>query len=909
MIGIGALVVFGQARAQTSMPVPYTDSAPHRWLQKPVLKTRLLDDFERLASCSQRHTFGYGQPSEPRGQMTLSREKVKSGSYSVRLRAKTKGDRPGPQMGRPFGSTSVVREFPGEDWRDFNRISVWIYPDLPGFRVVSLLILLHNKGEIETPGPGRLGYNYQLLNNQTWNHVVWEIPDLPRDKVTALEFQYIQQGHEPGASEWATYYFDQLELQLVEADYYEGWAVAPGRIAYSHTGYTSGAPKTAIISDPSIDSFELISRDTGSTVLRKPVRTVETPLGTFQLLDFSEILTPGTYIIRAGLRETRPFRIAPDVWIETIWKALNYFFCQRCGFAVPGIHEVCHRDWLGVHGDKKMIINGGWHDAGDVSQGLANTSTAAYAMLSLAEQLQKRGEHKDLAARLLDEARWGMDYIVKTSFGDGHRIVWATHDFWTNGIIGDQDDVTAEAQEDPLHNFMAASAEALAARLYEPTDPFFAGLCRKTAEDDWKHAMEGMRRRKNANSSESGEQLLDTAAAGVVTSVELFRTTGEPHYGESAARLAETVISFQQQEYFKELDIKLAGFFWDSPSREYMLHKHHLSQMHAPILGLTMLCESLPNHSDWMRWYSSIVLYAEYLKAIAGYTQPYGMLPESIYREDEYLRLPEPPQSGAAGYIMGNRRSFREQVLNGVKIGPRHYLRRFPIWFLRRGNYGVILTMAKALGAASRLRKDPEGLHLTEQQLQWIVGRNPFGQSTMTGEGHDFVPHYTALSGDIVGSLPVGIETFLNRDLPYWPTQNHINAKETWVQPVAHWISIQAELNRSEIVAGETDPKPFRISWTEPEPGRISLRVSTTGSGPRHFRLRAHNLHFDQLERTLDLPAGSLGDLQWEGRIQTLDAPWIVVVIPDGDINQLQEVNGFKPIFPSGVLQDRAQIF
>ena len=83
---------------------------------------------------------------------------------------------------------------------------------------------------------------------------------------------------------------------------------------------------------------------------------------------------------------------------------------------------------------------------------------------------------------------------------------------------------------------------------------------------------------------------------------------------------------------------------------------------------------------------------------------------------------------------------------------------------------------------------------LAERQLQWIVGRNPFAQSTMYGEGHDFVPHYSAMCGQMVGSLPVGIETFLNHDLPYWPVHNHMNPKETWVYPVAHWLSIVQDL-------------------------------------------------------------------------------------------------------------------
>ncbi len=815
VFSLSALTVAVVGAASTSpagpevpMRVPFENSARYRWLNKTVLETRLLDEMETLDCWEQRHTFGYGQPSESRGEMALTDAVVKSGARSIRLRTRTMGDRPGPQMGRPFGSTSVVREFPGEDWRAFNRVSFWVYPDLPGFHVVSLLAVLHNDGELKSPGPGRIGLNFLILNNQTWNQVVWEIPDLPRDRVTAIEFQYRQQGHEPGASDTVTFYIDHLELQRVETDHYEGWDVAPGRIAYSHTGYPTGALKTAISSDLSLSEFELIDRNTGEAVLRRSTRAAETPLGRYRLLDFSDVRRPGTYLLRAGGLTTVPFRIGSDVWMDTVWKSINYFFCQRCGFAVPGIHGVCHRDWLGIHGGKKIVINGGWHDAGDVCQGLANSSEAVYAMLSLAERLRSRGEHLALARRLMGEARWGLDYLLKNNFGDGFRILWATHDFWTNGIIGDIDDVTAEARNDPWHNFLVASSETIAYRLFRESDPHFARYCLETARHDWMHAVEGMQRQTDGDSSfySAGESMLDRASAGVVASIELLRATGEARFADTAVKLARTILEFQQQDYFEELDIPLAGFFWDSPDHKHILHKHHLSQMQAPILGLVGLCEMLPDHPDWIRWYSGVVLYSEYQKTVAAYTQPYGMLPESLYRDDEYLRLPEEPLPQALGYAQATREDFREQVLNGVRVGPRFYLRRFPVWFNRRGNHGTILPQTKALAVAGHLRNDLDAVNLAEKQLEWIVGRNPFAQSTMTGEGYDFVPHYSALSGDIVGSLPVGIETLRNRDLPYWPVHNHMNTKETWVHPVSCWIWVMRDLAGPGRVQGKVDP-------------------------------------------------------------------------------------------------------
>jgi hypothetical protein len=80
----------------------------------------------------------------------------------------------------------------------------------------------------------------------------------------------------------------------------EGWDVASGKIAFSHSGYTIGTSKSAIASDLAAREFSVIDQQTGQAVLTKPVQQVSTPLGAYQLLDFSEIRQPGTYSIKAG---------------------------------------------------------------------------------------------------------------------------------------------------------------------------------------------------------------------------------------------------------------------------------------------------------------------------------------------------------------------------------------------------------------------------------------------------------------------------------------------------------------------------------------------------------------------------------------------------------------------------------
>jgi len=72
-------------------------------------------------------------------------------------------------------------------------------------------------------------------------------------------------------------------------------------------------------------------------------------------------------------------------------------------------------------------------------------------------------------------------------------------------------------------------------------------------------------------------------------------------------------------------------------------------------------------------------------------------------------------------------------------------------------------------------------------QLEWIV-KNPFCKSLMYGEGYNFFTQYAAFSDDIFDGLPVGIQTKLDFDVPYWSACVLHNYKEIWVHCSNCWL-------------------------------------------------------------------------------------------------------------------------
>lgn len=798
----------------TPLEYDYTHSAEYRWLNKSVKETRLLDDMEDEA---------LWQHLGP-GKMSFTGERVFEKGKALKLESSTKIDNhadPGDfkNYGRPFGESVCKRLFRGEDWTLFNRISFRVYPVLPGFRVISMYAMLHNDGDVKIPDDyEREGLNFFLLKPGEWNHVVWEIASLPRDKVTALDIIYRLQGNEPGATDTVCFYIDRLELEKVEADHCEGWNVAPGSISYSHTGYHTGTVKSAISAgDIKESEFQVINVETGKTVLNKLITDLRKHIGEFRLMDFSEIREAGTYKLRAGSHETEPFRIDSDIWLDSIWKTINFFFCERCGFEVPGIHGNCHRDWQCIHEDKSIIINGGWHDAGDLSQGVCNTGESVYAMYLLAEKF-KTTDH-ELYERLLEEAGWGLDWLLKTRFGDGYRSVWATMDFWTDGILGNFDDIKFKAANSPFDNFVTAAAEAKAAAVLTDVDPILSAISLKAAMRDWEFAIEKLNFGDKGEKPRKPIELIQIYSEGALASIEIYRANKEQRFKDKAIEYAGFILGCQQQEH-TGWDIPLNGFFYNNTEKKSLLHYDHRSHMQAPIAALSELCREFREHPDWISWYYGIFLFSEYMKRIMEFTMPYGMIPASIYRIDES----EDPD-------------FRAQVLNGIKLSEEYYLRLFPVWFAFRGNNSIMLSGAKALSCAAVTRRNNRLADLSQLNLMWMTGRNPFSQSLMYGEGYDFAPQYTAMSGNMTGSLPVGILTSRNRDIPYWPFNNCYNYKEVWVQPSARWLWLMNDLSGAACVYGYFIGKESEdIVFIDMETGKSAATV--TGKNGERFNVK-----------------------------------------------------------------------
>ncbi len=425
------------------------------------------------------------------------------------------------------------------------------------------------------------------------------------------------------------------------------------------------------------------------------------------------------------------------------------------------------------------LENGGWHDAGDQSQQSAQTGEIVQALFENANRVEKGSM---LYLRLMEEAQWGLDFILRTRFGDGFRATSAGATRVTDGLMGNFDDVEARVHDHAFENFLLAGVEAYAAGALQGYDKGLAVCALKAAREDFgfaekKFALAGVDpAHMYEHTYNSG--LSQYYAVMVWAASCLFEVTKEDGYAKTARQYAGKLLACQEQG---QAGIGLTGFFCRDESHQTIVHFNHQAREHQFMQALEAICRTQPAAEERPLWEAAMERYGGYLKAIAGNTAPYGMLPAGVHKRDEWQDRALFPYLHVTCDYDRERENYREQLAAGTPVGEGYVLRNFPVWFSFRGNGAVLLSMGKAAGIVGRYCKDPDLTQMAKEQLYWMWGKNPFGQSLVYGMGRNYCRQYAVLTGESVGEVPVGVETLGNGDLPYWPQNNNATFREVWV--------------------------------------------------------------------------------------------------------------------------------
>jgi endoglucanase len=381
-------------------------------------------------------------------------------------------------------------------------------------------------------------------------------------------------------------------------------------------GYRPSAQKVAVVRTPVTgfdagDSFEpggsyaLVDAFSGEQVLTgAPVPwnggAEDSSSGDrASFFDFSSVSAPSAYYVLDTERGVRSpvFVVSADVYRDVLKHAVRTFFYQRAGCAKDAAHAgAAWEDGAshlgpGQDGEARLFsapndastardLSGGWYDAGDFNK---YTNWAAEYVVDLLRAYRERPEiwsddygipeSGNGVPDVLDEAKWGLDWLVKMQNDDGSLL----------SIVGLASASPPSAADGPSRygspstsaTLSGASAFALGATVFDALGgghAAYASELRTHAESAWQFANQNptiVFLNNDAGSGSSGlgagQQEVDDAGRRnkkLQAACHLFELTGGTEYR-----------SFFDQNYAQTSFISTGYTYgWDEFLQEALLH-------------------------------------------------------------------------------------------------------------------------------------------------------------------------------------------------------------------------------------------------------------------------------------------------------------------------------------------------
>lgn len=203
-------------------------------------------------------------------------------------------------------------------------------------------------------------------------------------------------------------------------------------IRINQIGYLEKSIKAAVfVTKSNVKPVEFCLKDALTDKVVYDSKTIKSfgeygPFKAGYRLDFSPFEKSGAYYIEAAGIKSPSFRIANDVYNGAADFLLNYMRQQRCGYN-PFLKDSCHvHDGFIIYhpslDSTHIDVTGGWHDASDYLQYTTTSANATFQMLFAYQQNPESfGDFFDADGipgangipDILDEAKWGLDWLIK----------------------------------------------------------------------------------------------------------------------------------------------------------------------------------------------------------------------------------------------------------------------------------------------------------------------------------------------------------------------------------------------------------------------------------------------------------------------------------------------------------------
>ena len=379
---------------------------------------------------------------------------------------------------------------------------------------------------------------------------------------------------------------------------------ADTKFFYNQVGYDTDQPITVIVrSDNLSDGAEFSLMSGGSAVQTGKLSAGSNPdnwlnNGKFYVAELKDVKA-GKYTLQVSEngqpQQSGEFTVGENALAKnTLGTVLDYFYNDRANNpTVEGWDKS-----MGIYkSDKKVDVHGGWYDAsGDVSKYLSHLSYANYlnpqqiplTVWSLAfasERIPKLLSSTSTKAKTADEAAYGADFLVRMLSDEGYFYM-TVFDNWGSPL--GKREICAFTGSDGVKSTdyqaafregggMAIAGLASAARLKLKGD-FSSDKYLEAAEKGYKHLSEKQGNGDCAYCDDHKENIIDYYTA-LLAATELFAATGKKDYLTDARKRAEGLIYYLSDD----------GYFWSDNEKKRPFW--HASDAGLPLVALVRYAE------------------------------------------------------------------------------------------------------------------------------------------------------------------------------------------------------------------------------------------------------------------------------------------------------------------------------
>lgn len=334
---------------------------------------------------------------------------------------------------------------------------------------------------------------------------------------------------------------------------------------YNHVGYAPQAPKIIFVqADKKSDLLKWQLSDSIGTMLQNGVLGVSLdsigkhcPKPYNYKIDISSLTKTGKYILSL---ENHPEKITfyvkenPNSFIVS--DMLRFLRVQRSGTTTTldsrSSHigdKICPIWTKQTNSNSSWKLNetlapvnmmGGWYDAGDYIKFTLTTAYTSYLLLRAYEEnpqlFQAKKYSKSALNDLLDEAKWGLEYLLKTHPDANTFIiqVGSADDHKQGERLPNQDELNTKRQAyhafSPTQMGYTAAALALGATIFQEVDPNFSALCKTKAIQIFQKSLDYSDNTWIEDGWETFYADKNSADNLELAAIELYKLTKEKHY-------------------------------------------------------------------------------------------------------------------------------------------------------------------------------------------------------------------------------------------------------------------------------------------------------------------------------------------------------------------------------------------